>query len=97
MQQPYSTSQVEYKRPERVWQRRANIAAKHEYEIAVNPFSGEKLTGDGHAPLVYAQDPRADVPDALQEHLVEAIDGSDGRIVAGWLQYGLPGPEPGEE
>jgi hypothetical protein len=92
-----STSQVEYKRPERVWQRRANIAAKHEYEIAVNPFSGEKLTGDGHAPLVYAQDPRADVPDALQEHLVEAIDGSDGRIVAGWLQYGLPGPEPGEE
>ncbi len=86
-----STSQVEYNRPERVWQRRANIAAKHEYEVAVNPFSGQKLTGDGHAPLVYAQDPRADVPAELQQHLVEAVDGSDDRIVAGWLQYSLPG------
>ena len=92
-----STTQVEYNRPERVWQRRANIAAKHEYEIAVNPFSGEKLTGDGHAPLVYAQDPRVDVPASLQEHLVQAIDGSDDRIVAGWLHYGLPGPELDEE
>jgi hypothetical protein len=92
-----STTQVEYNRPERVWQRRANIAAKHEYEIAVNPFSGEKLTGDGHAPLVYAQDPRADVPAELQQHLVQAIEGSDDRIVSGWLQYGLPGQALSEE
>jgi superfamily II DNA or RNA helicase len=90
-----STTQVEYNRPERVWQRRANIAAKHEYEVAVNPFSGEKLTGDGHAPLVYAQDPRADLPAELQQHLVQAIEGSDDRIVAGWLQYGLPEPDLG--
>jgi hypothetical protein len=86
-----STSQVQYDRTARVWQRRENIAAKHAYEVAVNPFSGEKLAGDGHAPLVYAQDPRADLPAELEQHLVKAVEGSDDRIVAGWLQYGLAG------
>ncbi len=83
-----ATSQVQYDRTERAWQRRENIAAKHAYEVAVNPFSGNKLAGDGHAPLVYAQDPRADLPAELQERLADAIDESDDRIVAGWLQYG---------
>lgn len=86
-----STTQVAYDRTARVWQRRENIAAKHAYEVAVNPFSGEKLAGDSHAPLVYVQDPRADLPAELQQHLVKAIGGSDDRIVAGWLQYGLAG------
>jgi hypothetical protein len=63
-------------------------AAKHEYEVAVNPFSGEKLTGAGHAPLVYAEDPRADVPAELQRHLAERIAGRDDVIVSGWLRYG---------
>lgn len=81
-----STSQVEYVRQDRVWRRRENIALKHEHEIAVNPFTGEKLTGDGHAPLVYAQDPRTDVPAELQKHLFEAVDGSDDVIVSGWLR-----------
>jgi hypothetical protein len=81
-----STTQVQYDRTARVWQRRENIAAKHAYEVAVNPFSGEKLTGAGHAPLVYADDPRVDVPAALQQRLVQAITGSDDRIVSGWLQ-----------
>jgi hypothetical protein len=89
-----STTQVEYNRLARAWQRRENIALKHEFEVAVNPFSGEKLTGAGHAPLVYAQDPRADVPAELQQHLVGAIDGADDRIVSGWLRYELPEPEP---
>jgi hypothetical protein len=80
-----STSQVEYNRTERLWQRRENIAAKHEFEVAVNPFSGQKLTGDGHAPLVYAQDPRSDVPAELQDHLTQAISDCDERIVAGWM------------
>jgi superfamily II DNA or RNA helicase len=84
-----STSQVQYDRTERVWQRRENIAAKHAYEVAVNPFSGEKLAGDGHAPLVYAQDPRADLPAELQAHLIDAIDDSEDLIVSGWLRYGL--------
>ncbi len=83
-----STMQVRYNRTERLWQRRENIAVKHEHEVAVNLFSGEKLAGDGHAPLVYAQDPRADVPAELQQHLAGVIDGSDDRIVAGWLQIG---------
>ncbi len=81
-----STSQVEYNRPERLWRRRANIAAKHEYEVAVNPINGQKVTGDAHAPLIYAHDPRSDVPAELQESIVKAIDGNDDLIVSGWLQ-----------
>lgn len=81
-----ATTQVEYNRPARRWQRREGIAAKHEYEVAVNPFDGQKLSGDGHAPLVYAEDPRADIPAALEEHLRQAIDGADDRIVGGWMQ-----------
>ncbi len=85
-----ATTQVEYDRPARAWRRREHIALKHEYEVAVNPFSGEKLTGAGHAPLVYADDPRTDIPAELQKHLVGAIDGADERIVSGWLRYELP-------
>ena len=81
-----STSQVEYNRPERTWRRRANIAAKHEYEVAVNLFNGQKSAGDAHAPLIYANDPRTDVPVELQQHLVQAIDGCDDLIVSGWMQ-----------
>ena len=81
-----STSQVLYNRTEGSWHRRENIAAKHEHEVAVNPLSGEKSTGDSHAPLIYASDPRADIPSELQKHLVDAIEGSDELIVSGWLQ-----------
>ena len=82
-----STTQVVYNRTARMWQRRENIAAKHEHEVAVNPFSGEKLTGAGHAPLVYAEDPRADVPAELQQHLADRIADLDDLIVSGWLHY----------
>ena len=82
-----STTQVQFDRTERVWQRRPNIVAKHEHEVSVNPFTGEKLVGDGHAPLVYVQDPCADLPAELQQHLVDAIEGSDEVIVSGWLRY----------
>jgi len=85
-----STLQVEYDRTARVWQCRAGIAAKHEHEVSVNPFDGVKLTGAGHAPLVYAQDPRADIPAELQEHLRQAIGGADDVIVAGWMQVNMP-------
>jgi hypothetical protein len=80
-----STSQVEYNRTERAWERRENIAAKHEFEVAVNPFTGQRLTGDEHAPLVYAQDPRSDIPSELEKHLTDVIAGCDERIVAGWM------------
>lgn len=81
-----STSQVEYDRTARVWRRREGVAAKHEFEVAVNPFNGQKLNGDAHAPLVYAEDPRADVPAELEERLRQAIAGADDVIVGGWMQ-----------
>ena len=81
-----STSQVEYNRSERVWIRRANIASKHEHEIAVNMFSGQKLVGDAHAPLTYVRDPRSDIPTDLLQHLQHVIAGRDDVIVSGWLQ-----------
>ena len=59
----------------------------------MNPFSGDNLAGDGHAPLVYAQDPRTDLPAELQARLAGDIAGSEERIVAGWLQYDLAGQE----
>jgi hypothetical protein len=81
-----STSQVEFDRKEQVWRRRESIAAKHQFEVAVNPFSGEKLTGDGHAPLIFVQDPRSDGPEKLEQHLQQVIDGCDEVIVSGWLR-----------
>jgi superfamily II DNA or RNA helicase len=83
-----SSSQVIYDRTEKVWRRREGIAAKHSREVSVNPFTGEKGAGDAHAPLIYAQDPRADVPAALQHHLAQSIEGCDDVIVSGWLQDG---------
>ncbi len=91
-----ATSQVEYNRPEKIWQRRENITAKHEYELAVNLFTGQKLTGDAHAPLLYADDPRTDVPQALQKHLTRVIENCDDVIVAGWLQDSLSPAPPAE-
>jgi len=81
-----ATTQVEYDRTARVWRRREGIALKHEHEVAVNPFDGEKSSGAGHAPLVYAEDPRADIPAALEDRLAQAIAGADDRIVGGWMQ-----------
>ena len=84
-----SSSQVTYNRTERLWERREAIAAKHEQEVAVNPFTGVKTVGIEHAPLVYASDPRTDLPGDLQEHLIESIAGSDDVIVRGWMESEL--------
>jgi hypothetical protein len=80
-----STRQVLYNRGTKLWQRRKEIAAKHELEIAVHPLSGEMLWGVEHAPLLYASDPRTDLPQHLEQHLVESIAGRDPVIVTGWL------------
>jgi superfamily II DNA or RNA helicase/DNA-binding transcriptional ArsR family regulator len=80
-----STRQVIHDRSTDSWKRRQNIAAKHNREISVNPFNGEKLTGAGHAPLLYAKDPRDDVPADLGKHLKKQIKGKDDVIVGGWL------------
>lgn len=42
--------------------------------------------GEGHAPMVYAGDPRQDVPSALRKHLTETLRDRDATIVKGWLE-----------
>jgi hypothetical protein len=80
-----STSQVELDRERREWRRKEAIALKHARESAVHPLTGELLTGVEHAPLLYARDPRVDLPSELRDHLKETVQESDDRIVAGWL------------
>jgi len=81
-----STIQLTYDRQERRWRRRDNIALKHENEISVQPFTGEKMTGAAHAPMLYAEDPRTDLPARLEEWVQESIDGADEVIVTGWME-----------
>jgi hypothetical protein len=80
-----STSQVTYDRSARQWRRRDQIALKHAFEVSVQPFTGVKVAGEEHAPLLYAQDPRRDLPSALQARVAEVIIDRDGLIVAGWM------------
>jgi hypothetical protein len=82
-----STIQLIYDRPLRKWRRRDHIALKHENEISVQPFTGIKMTGAGHAPMLYAKDPRTDLPAILQERVRESISGTDEIIVAGWMEH----------
>ena len=44
------------------------------------------MTGAGHAPILYAKDPRTDLPAMLQEQVQDAISGADEIIVAGWME-----------
>ena len=80
-----STRQVLYNRGSKTWQRRKEIAAKHEQEVSVHPLTGEMMRGVEHAPLLYPSDPRTDLPADLQQHIAGAIAGQDPTIVAGWL------------
>ena len=80
-----STRQVEYERQARVWQRREMIAHKHDYETSVEPFSGTVVRGVEHAPLLYANDPRSDLPEELGERVRDVIRDRDPIVVAGWL------------
>jgi hypothetical protein len=68
------------------WRRRPAIESKHAGEESVNPLDGRHSRGAGHAPLLYAQDPRADLPAALRDHLATVLAGADDRIVSGWVQ-----------
>ncbi len=82
-----ATSQVSYERESGKWKRKDKIAVKHRREIAVNPFNGNKCYGVEHAPLVYENDPRTDLPRTLQQKLAEELNGADERIVSGWLGF----------
>jgi hypothetical protein len=81
-----SDIQLEYNRTDRQWQRREAIAAKHGHEITVNPFTGDRSPGDAHSPFIYAEDPRTDPPEALQDKLETVLPGCDDSIITGWLK-----------
>ena len=80
-----SATQVTYNRTAKQWERRESVAAKHRREVGVDPFTGAKTAGVVHAPLIYAHDPRTDVPAALERRLAEVLRGCDDVIVRGWL------------
>jgi superfamily II DNA or RNA helicase len=80
-----SEPQIHYDRAAHIWTRAEAIAAKHAAEQAVDPLTGAIALGAKHAPLIYAEDPRRDVPAALGERLRAALAGADPRIVSGWI------------
>jgi hypothetical protein len=80
-----SSRQIEYDRQSRLWRRRESIARKHAYETSVDPFSGTSCRGVDHAPLLYAADPRTDLPADLENRVREAIRDRDPTVVTGWL------------
>ena len=62
------------------------LVEKHAREYAVNLFDGIYGRGESHAPMVYAGDPRQDVPFALRKHPTETLRDRDATIVKGWLE-----------
>jgi hypothetical protein len=80
-----STSQVSYDRQKSIWGRRDSIAIKHIHNEAVNALTGEMLRGEDHAPLLYATDPRKDLPSEIADTVGENVRGRDKKIVRGWL------------
>jgi hypothetical protein len=81
-----STMQIRFNRQDKRWDRVEALAEKHAREYAVNLFDGVYGPGEGHAPMVYAGDPRQDVPSALRRHLTDALRDRDATIVRGWLE-----------
>ena len=77
--------QVEFNRGSRSWGRRETIASKHAHESSVDPFTGQLATGVAHAPPLYAEDPRTDLPQELAGRVDSVIKGLDPLGVRGWL------------
>jgi len=77
---------VEYDRVAHRWQRRETIARKHAYEASVSVTTGEVVVGAAHAPLIYKDDPRTDLPVDLEHSLVDLLDDCDRAIIRGWLR-----------
>jgi hypothetical protein len=67
------------------WRRRPALELKHSREDSVNPVTGGYGPGAGHAPLIYARDPRADLPAELEARLTAVLQGADERIILGWV------------
>ena len=80
-----SSRQVIHDRQAGVWRRKDSIAAKHAHEYSVGIFDGKYGKGEEHAPLIYAGDPRTNLPSKFRKKLAEEIKGRDATIVEGWL------------
>jgi hypothetical protein len=80
-----SARQVEFDRASGTWGRRETIARKHAHETSVDPFAGALATGVAHAPLLYASDPRTDLPDELASRVGTVISDLDPSVIRGWL------------
>jgi hypothetical protein len=81
-----STMQIRFNRQDKRWDRVEALVEKHAREYAVHLFDGVYGPGEGHAPMIYAGDPRQDVPSALRRHLTETLRDRDATIVKGWLE-----------
>ena len=44
------------------------------------------MTGAALAPMLYAEDPRTDLPSRLEKWIQESIEGADEVIVTGWME-----------
>ena len=94
-----STTQVTYSRAAKRWKRRSPVAAKHASEYSVNPFTGSYSAGEDHAPLLYPDDPRENLPSKLETYIADRLAGKDPLIVEGWIKAVVTGDEeePGVE
>lgn len=84
-----SDMQVRYERDEKRWLRRDDIAEKHAYEESVDLESGRVVRGAEHAPLIYAEDPRSDAPEALCDAVAARLKNSEGHIVRAWIRAAM--------
>jgi superfamily II DNA or RNA helicase len=81
-----SGTQVVFNRKLGAWQRTPSIALKHAHEYSVSPISGHYGVGEVHAPLIYTDDPRKNLPSQLRKHLSEELRDRDPAIVEGWIK-----------
>jgi DEAD/DEAH box helicase len=86
-------SQVRFERGTKKWECSEPIGAKHAHEYSVSPLTGRYGAGVEHAPLLYAGDPRNNVPSELRALLAEEMNGRDALIVRGWLDAIASGVE----
>ena len=86
-----SAPQVRLDRTAKTWHRNEAIAAKHLHEYSINPVTGSYSSGEGHAPLIYVDDPRKNVPSQFRNLMKKELKGRDPVIVNGWIKAVVSG------
>lgn len=72
------------------------MALKHADELGVDISTGDVVTGEAHAPLLYHSDPRSDEPESLCAIIERQAAGWDAIVVRAWLDarcQGQIGPD----